>query len=169
MEKLKNAILPGNEARARSVEIIKIDDIGCTTSAKPAGIGLVRRDAHEVDPPRRARSLSFSDTPPKCKDTALPKTLSASEPPPPPPPKKQEFEIVHIDDMHGRIDKRCRTFESETKAIKYLMDVIIAATSEETPCKMYSCRGNLCVRFDKQHFLLMIKESSQVFPPKNKK
>lgn len=72
--------------------------------------------------------------------------------------KKPTFKIVHTDDLLGRIDRLCRSFTSETRAIKYLMDVIIAATNEDTPCSVYHRCGNLCVRFAKQQFILTIME-----------
>lgn len=126
-------------------------------------------------PPLKVANLSSSE-PLTCNSPRGNRPLAASPsgsqypmPKPNPLSKKPAFEIVHIDDLLGRVDRLCRDFESETRAIKYLMDVIIAATTEDTPCKMYSCRGNLCVRFDKQHFLLMVKEISQDLPLKIKK
>lgn len=157
---------PGNESKATSIEIIKIeyDD---ATNRRPRSLSTTdiptphkekEKESKKEEPPELSASEPLSNT-----KTAPIATLSFSSPrhpilENPSPRKKLTFEIVHLDDLQGRIDRLCHKFTSEARAIKYLMNVIIAATNEDTPSSMYQCRGNLCVRFAKQHFILTIKE-----------
>jgi len=129
-----------------------VDDLIKTvvkTSELPAGLSASEPLSNTKNVPNDA--LSFSSPVNDCNDKNFVEQRVAVR-------KKPTFEIAHIDDLMGRKDRLCRGFTSETRAIKYLMDVIIAATNEDTPCSMYHCRGNLCVRFAKQHFILTIRE-----------
>lgn len=95
-----------------------------------------------LPPPNLSQSDS-SGTPKKFDPTQPPSILN-----------KQRFEVVYVDDLLGRIDKKCRVFETEAGALLHMMNAIIAYTLENGESRMYKVKNTLCVRFDKRHVQL---------------